>query len=174
MAKPIPAYHGIKQIHEDWLREALTSAPHYGIKAASAIGRVIHCIQGLQDLHSARDLSESEVYIGRATKSKLHQRWNAYAESHDHRYGAITFCCDPDQVERLEDLAVRILTKFKKRHLLCGGMQMPHHRAHEARSQTAEHSRSSSVAHHTDSLSASIFNSGIFNDWTDFLIAAMT
>jgi len=38
MAKPISAYHGIKQIHEDWLREALTSAPHHGIEVASAIG----------------------------------------------------------------------------------------------------------------------------------------
>ena len=125
MAKPVSAYHGIKQIHEDWLREALTSAPHHGIEAASAIGRVIRCIHGLQDLHSARDLSEVEVYIGRATKSTLHQRWNAHVESHDHCYGAIMFCCDPDQVERLEDIAVRILTKCKKRHLLCGGMRIP-------------------------------------------------
>lgn len=42
-----------------------------------------------------------------------------------------------------------------------------------ALSHTAEHSRSLSVAHHTDSLSASIFNSGIFSDWTDFLIASI-
>ena len=84
------------------------------------------------------------------------------------------FCCDPDQVERLEDIAVRILTKCKKRHLLCGAMRIPHHGAHGARSHTTEHFRSASVAHHTDSLSASIFNSGIFSDWTDFLIAAIT
>ena len=72
MAKPISAYHGIKQIHEDWLREALTSAPHHGIEVASAIGRVIRCIHGFQYLHTARDLSELEMYIGRATKSTLH------------------------------------------------------------------------------------------------------
>jgi len=80
LAESISAYHGIKQIHEDWLREALTSAPHHGIKAASAIGRVIRCMHGLQDLHTARDLSGLEVYIGRATKSTLRQRWNTHVE----------------------------------------------------------------------------------------------
>ena len=35
--------------------------------------------------------------------------------------GTIIFSCDPDQVKRLEDLAVRIIKNLKRKTLLCVG-----------------------------------------------------
>ena len=120
--KPVPASQNIERIHETWYQEAIHVAPSYGPSVATAITRTIGCIHGLQDLHPKRDLLELEVYLGRATLGTLQQRWKSHARGRlRHRYGAILFSCDPSRVERLEDLAVRIIKNLKRRHLLCVG-----------------------------------------------------
>lgn len=120
--KSVPAYQGIERIHETWLHEAIRAAPNYGVRVAAALDHTIGCIHGLQILHPKTDLLQLEVYLGRATLSTLNQRWISHARGpKDHRYGAIVFSCDPDKVERLEDLAVRIIKKLKVKELLCVG-----------------------------------------------------
>ncbi|MEK6736824.1 MAG: hypothetical protein AABY47_09650 [Pseudomonadota bacterium] len=120
MAKRNPAYQGIEQVDEDWLSLAMKASPHYGLKVASALSRTIRCIHGLQKLHGKSQLSELEVYVGRATITTLKHRWAKHAAGkRGHRYGVILFCCNHDRVERLEDLAIRILDKLRDRKLLC-------------------------------------------------------
>ena len=60
-----------------------------------------------------------EVYLGRATVSTLSRRWSSHAEKRRHQYGCVLFTCDPDRVERLEDVAVKILAQLKKGRALC-------------------------------------------------------
>ena len=122
MVKFVPAYQGIERIHGTWMQEAIRAAPHYRTSVAPAINQTIGCIHGLQDLYPKTDLLQLEVYLGRATVTTLEQRWTSHANGNKkHRYGAILFCCDHDQVERLEDLAVRAITKLKAKQLLCVG-----------------------------------------------------
>ncbi len=123
MLKFIPVCQNIERIEQAWMDDAIRAAPHYETRVASAIEHTIGCIHGLQDLHPKTDLLQLEVYLGRATVGTLEQRWKSHANdpNKNHRYGAIVFCCDYDQVERLEDLAVRIMKKLRANELLCVG-----------------------------------------------------
>lgn len=121
MAGEIPAYQGIGLIHEDWMKTAMQAAPHYEIQIATAVQWVQRCIHGLKRLHRSRDLSEVEIYIGRATRTTLAQRWSSHAKEREHHYGAIVFQCETHVVEQLEDVAVRIVTSLLTRNVLCVG-----------------------------------------------------
>lgn len=117
----IPAYSGIGRIHPLWLKEALRSAPQYGVQVAGAMSRVIRCIHGLEHLHRTTSRPYLEVYLGRATETSLEQRWEEHARTKQHHYGAVLFCCDPGRVKRLEEIAVRLVKKLRKSTFLCVG-----------------------------------------------------
>ncbi len=121
MPASTPAYQGLHNVDDLYIREAIRVAPRYGAKVASAISRTIRCIHGLARLHRTIDRDELEVYLGRATETTLTQRWRAHAKARDHQWGVVLFTCDHDRVEALEDVAVRVLQKLHERNALCVG-----------------------------------------------------
>ena len=121
MTKGLPLYSGIGHIVDGWLETALQAAPLYRVQFAAAVQWIQRCIHGLKEMHPSGDLRQLEVYLGRATRSTLAQRWASHAENKEHDFGAIVFRCEPDVVECLEDVAIRILGKLRASHALCVG-----------------------------------------------------
>ncbi|MEQ1792954.1 MAG: hypothetical protein ABL970_02080 [Nitrospira sp.] len=121
MSKGLPIYAGIGHIVEGWLGPAIQAAPVYRQQFASAVQMIQRCIHGLKRMHPAGDLARLEVYLGRATRATLQQRWASHAKRKGHEFGAIAFRCDPNIVECLEDVAIKILKKLDVNHALCVG-----------------------------------------------------
>ena len=89
------AHHSIGHFHESWLDDAMKEAPFFK-RPADAMRHVYRCIHSLKDMHRLHGLTELEIYLGRATRGSLRQRWSSHAKDahRRHQCGAILFRCD--------------------------------------------------------------------------------
>lgn len=121
MSSGMPIYSGIGHIVDGWLDSAIQAAPVYRQQFATAVQMIQWCIHGLKRMHPNGDLGRLEVYIGRATRKTLAQRWASHAKKKQHEFGAIAFRCDPTIVECLEDVAIKIVKKLATKKAFCAG-----------------------------------------------------
>jgi hypothetical protein len=84
-----------------FLTDSLKNAPKYNKKYKSAIERIIKCIHGLESFHKKASREQLEIYIGRATKSTLKNRWKQHSAVKKHTHGVVLFTCGHEWVEDL-------------------------------------------------------------------------
>jgi hypothetical protein len=106
-------------IDGSFLNDSLKNAPKYNKKYKSAIERIIKCIHGLDDFHKKASREQLEIYIGRATKSTLKNRWKQHSTIKRHAYGVVLFTCGHEWVADLEMVGIKILKKLKEKGMLC-------------------------------------------------------
>ncbi len=108
---------------EDDVTDGIRTAPHYGAKTASAIKRTISIIHGVEDLHRYAVLEDIEVYLGRCSGTPTHlmSRWKSHHRTRKHQYATVLFKCDHGKAQRLEALAIQILSRLENRNELCVG-----------------------------------------------------
>lgn len=124
MGRELPVHYAINHIEEVWLDKAVRAAPFYDAQFAVAMQWIQRCIHGLKGMHRSEGLAKLEVYLGRATRSSLRQRWTSHARDprRRHQYGAILFRCDATVVQCLEDVAIALLSSSIARRRSALGM----------------------------------------------------
>ena len=113
----------IGEVDEKRLWMGIQNARHYGVKVAGAIKRTIRAIHGLEDLIESHDLKSLEIYLGRSAESSKHvmNRWKAHNKKFGHKYATVLFACEAGRAQFLEEIALRVLDKLKRRGALCVG-----------------------------------------------------
>jgi hypothetical protein len=106
--------------NNELLSALIEEAPHY-TRLREVFPRVVRVVHGTPLLVEGADLSEVEVYVGRAGLSEeyLSARFRYRARLRGHEFGTVICTCPTTTVPFLEGGAVRILDLLRRRGKLC-------------------------------------------------------